>query len=630
MSSATLRARGLQLGFWCLLALGGIAGGAWWLSAAKAANSLERAARLYKLRDWHKAEQMAREHLKRNPEDRAALRLLSRSLYRQGHDRAAAVISERFGQETMEAEDDLLRGEALVRLGNSYFAIVLWQNALVREPHHIETRVALERAFVEADQLSLAAREAEQLAKESGWEDRAQLLLGRVRLRQSDPAGAAAAFERALVRPDQWRDLDQPDRIRRLLARCRLELGEPDRARAQLARLDRGGDESEACWLLSRCDLQEGVATERTVLAHALEYRKAHPMEEDPSPYLGESACARCHETEYREQHGSRHARTYLRKEQIPADILPSGPIADGGDARVTHTFRRGPEGVAVETRVKDEVFETVIDYVFGSGDRGLTPVGHNATGDYFETRLSYYHAPVGWDVTTGHLPLPDLPPPLYQGKGVPEDGLRRCMHCHNTHPLAILRNSGPESLDSAIGCERCHGPGSNHRQAVATRRADLSIARPSLASGAPIVALCGDCHSPRISGVKLSPDDPLSARFPGVALTWSRCYSGSEGALDCVTCHNPHQDVETRAAWYDSRCLECHWATSAPASVRGPAAEVRERAPGGSCPVQPKNGCIRCHMPKVQTPVPHTQFTDHFIRVRGDGDAEARRVDPQ
>jgi hypothetical protein len=42
------------------------------------------------------------------------------------------------------------------------------------------------------------------------------------------------------------------------------------------------------------------------------------------------------------------------------------------------------------------------------------------------------------------------------------------------------------------------------------------------------------------------------------------------------------------------------------------------ERAPGAGCPVQPKNGCIDCHMPKVQTPVAHTRFTDHFIRVRG------------
>jgi hypothetical protein len=31
---------------------------------------------------------------------------------------------------------------------------------------------------------------------------------------------------------------------------------------------------------------------------------------------------------------------------------------------------------------------------------------------------------------------------------------------------------------------------------------------------------------------------------------------------------------------------------------------------------VNSSTGCISCHMPKVQTDVPHTTFTDHVIRV--------------
>jgi hypothetical protein len=34
------------------------------------------------------------------------------------------------------------------------------------------------------------------------------------------------------------------------------------------------------------------------------------------------------------------------------------------------------------------------------------------------------------------------------------------------------------------------------------------------------------------------------------------------------------------------------------------------------SCPIQRASGCIECRMPKLATPMAHTHFTDHFIRV--------------
>jgi hypothetical protein len=80
MPSATLRARKLRAATWCLFVLGGIAAGLWWLWSTKTANSLGQAAELYKLRDWLAAEKLVRAHLKKNPLDPAALRLLSRSL----------------------------------------------------------------------------------------------------------------------------------------------------------------------------------------------------------------------------------------------------------------------------------------------------------------------------------------------------------------------------------------------------------------------------------------------------------------------------------------------------------------------------------------------------------------------
>jgi len=606
----------------CALVLGGIAAlGVWWGRASTPATALQRAIEAYNRQAWEAAEKGAREHLRNNRDDRIALRLLARALYRQGRDQVATSISERLAEETLTAEDCFLRGEACARSGGSALAIAAWRNALELDPHWIEARVALEQLFLRSDRLNDAAREAGSLSAEPGWEARAALMLGRILTRQADPAGAAEAFARALAHPDQWHAMDDPDRVRKQLARCFLQTGRPARARALLALPAGAPDDPELGWLMSRCDLQQGTVTGPAATSQALSYRESHPMEPEPSPYVGEKRCADCHEPIYRDLHASQHARTYIRKEQFPAIPFPVRPVADPGNAKVTHSFHESADGVAAQTQVNGRVYQTIVDYAFGSGDRGMTPVGHDREGQFFEFRLSYYQEPVGWDVTSGHPVQPDLPAELYQGMRVTLDEVRRCMDCHNTHPHAILTGAGPESFDSAIGCERCHGPGGNHLTAVASKNADLAIARPSLASGPPIVALCGECHSPRTKDFRLSPGSPASIRFPGATLTWSRCYSESGNALDCITCHNPHKKAEPPTLWYETRCLQCHSAAGSAAN-RPPANRSTsqttgpDRAGPTSCPVQPTFGCINCHMPKLETPVAHSRFTDHFIRA--------------
>jgi hypothetical protein len=228
----------------------------------------------------------------------------------------------------------------------------------------------------------------------------------------------------------------------------------------------------------------------------------------------------------------------------------------------------------------------------------------------------------VGWDVTTGQPPRPDQQLALYQGRSLSIDNLRHCMNCHNTNPHAILTATGPESSDRAIGCERCHGPGGNHLKVTSSKNvatnhdSDLAIARPSLASGPAIVELCADCHSQKKLGVGLTPGSTKSIRFQGTTLTWSRCYKESDSKLDCVTCHNPHRNAETSAQWYVSRCLQCHSSASATVKRAGSLASGIEASGRTSCPVQPAFGCIGCHMPKLETRMAHTVFTDHFIRV--------------
>ncbi len=610
-----LRATGVLIAL--ILGIGALLG---WsrLHDARRTDPLQPGIAAYENHDWAAAEKAARERLKARGNDAEALRLLARSLFRQGRDQPAATIQARLPDRLVAAEDFFLRGQAAVRMGQKEYGILLWRQALGKDNDHVETLVALEQTFLRLDLLNEAARAAERLAAQPGWEARGDLMLGRIRAEQSDPAGAAEAFERALARSDQWHEADRPDRVRKQLARLLLRIGRPDRARDALGPLAGSADDPEACWLLSRCFLQQGTTTGSAISTAARTYREEHPLEPEPAPFVGEGRCRECHKTIFQAQHHSRHARTFFRKEQLAALRLPDRPVADPDDPAVTHDFDRDEGRLAVRTHVAEHVLRTIVDYAFGSGDRGLTLVGHDPEDRPFEVRLSRYADPVGWDVTSGQ-PRGTDQAALYQGMRITADAVRRCLVCHTTSAHAIMTGTGPESADAAIGCERCHGPGGHHLKVADAHPDDLAIARPTLASAPAIVALCSQCHSPRDPELPMTPGAAESVRFQGTTFTWSRCYTESRYSLDCVNCHNPHRDVETTPARYEARCLECHSGSrSTPQPPKGDdhRAVRSQSMRGSSCPVQPARGCIDCHMPKVTIPMAHAAFTDHNIRV--------------
>ncbi len=350
-------------------------------------------------------------------------------------------------------------------------------------------------------------------------------------------------------------------------------------------------------------------------------YREAYPLLPEPARFVGARACTPCHSAIYQTQQKSRHARTFARGTELAGLELPSSPFSEPAAA---HALAHAAGGrLEQTTKVAGRVFHAVVDYAFGSGDRGLTLVGRDDRGQARELRLSRYHLgpSAGWDVTSGQHESPPASAPDYLGRPLTEDLVRRCLLCHVTEPQAILALGGPVAADRGIGCEKCHGPGGNHLLAVAAKLPDLAIARPSLASGMKIVELCAQCHSPR--GRMVSPDEPTSVRFQASTLCWSRCFTESNGRLDCLTCHNPHRDVETSAKHYESKCLECHGGLGA-ASTAGAKAprnrdDLAQAALAKTCPVDAKQGCIGCHMPSVKNVVPHSEFTDHFIRVHRD-----------
>jgi tetratricopeptide (TPR) repeat protein len=603
-----------------------------WKKANRAAELVEQGQAAYNRQDWPAAEAKAREQLKNDRQDPAALRLLGRALYRQQHDQAAAGIFERLGSDTMTAEDYLLVGQSCIRSEKVDLATKVWQKALRLEPDHFQSRVALEQTFFRQDRLSDAEREAQSLSTQGGHEALAQLMLGQICALQSDPAGAAQAFQRALVGVDEWKSMVDPILIRKSAARGLLQVGQPALARDQLSILTGNERDPEIGWLLSRSNLQQGLPSDESVLAQARVYRESHPLEPEPSPFVGEARCAQCHTDIWRNQHKSRHASTFYRATELPPVPIPDHPLADPSNDKITHAFQKTANTLEVETDLNGAIYRTIIDYAFGSGDRGLTLVGHDKEGRTLEYRLSHYRDGVGWDITSGQPVQPDGTDLHYQGKFLSPDELRHCMECHNTNPHAIVTGSDGFAADRAIGCERCHGPGGNHVQVVLSKdfvqksEADLAIARPSLASGAAIVGLCADCHSARKKGLRLEPGSPQAVRFQGTTLTWSRCYTESDGKLDCLTCHDPHKNAEADPHGYESKCLHCH-SPAAGTTVLSQSLNVKTE-PGrqSSCPVQPEGGCIDCHMPKREALMAHTRFTDHFIRIPSEPELQSKR----
>jgi len=601
-----------------LLTIGGL-----WLRVQPSAEPVRRGLDAYTRGEWEAAAALARVRLKSAGDDVAALRLLARASVRLGRDSSAMSIYQRLGPQGMLADDLCLAGISLVRTGNMERGLQVWENALSIDPNHAETLFELTRAYAASEKLTKATETGRRLASSAGWEVRADVLLGTIRLRLNDPSSAVTYWQQALEHTaGEQGDDSTPIVPRKELARALLQARRPAEARRQLQIVLATRPDPEASWLLSRACLQEGAQAEALAAWEKADpFREENPLAPEPALFVGSAACVRCHPTTYYAQQGTRHARTFWRVSQLGDLDLPAPSFSDPAQPTVTHMLKRSGGGrLQQETEVEGQVLRAVVEYAFGSGDRGLTLVGHDDHGQARELRLSHYvtGAESCWDITFGQ-PGHCSDVAEYLGKPLSDDVVRRCFLCHVTDPRAVLESTGPLASDRGIGCEKCHGPGGNHELAVKAKFPDLAIADPTRASGWRVVELCAQCHSPRVRDV--SPDDPLSVRFQGTTLTWSRCFTESNDTLDCVTCHDPHRDVVTSTAHYEAKCLSCHaGADRADRSSAQPGQASRsETSRATPCPVNPANGCIGCHMPAVKNVLPHTFFTDHFIRVHRD-----------
>jgi tetratricopeptide (TPR) repeat protein len=572
--------------------------------------------------EWDVAVEHARARLKTDSDNVDALRLLARASVRLGRDDSALAVFGRIGPGAMAADDLCLLGIALTRSGNSR-GLEVWEQTLAVEPDHAETLFVLTQTYYNRDRLDAAAVTGRRLARRPGWEGRAEALIGAIELARNDPEAALEAWSGILTGKPVEKEAGPPPIVPPAeVARALLQTHQPRKARSYLVPVLASKPEPEGFWLLSRAFLQEGSKDQAIeALEKSATFRDENPLVPEPSRYVGSNRCAECHSAISQSQQASRHAHTFFPATELGNLSLPPESFADPAQAEVKHTIRRsGSLRLEQETHAGNQVYSAVVEYAFGSGDRGLTLVGRGEKGQAFELRLSHYRTEKGtqWDVTSGHILRPDEPE-RYLGEALPEDAVRRCLICHVTNAQAILKESGPGASDHGIGCEKCHGPGENHLSAVTAGFSDMAIIDPRMASGPRVVGLCAECHSPRRGAV--SREDPNAVRFQGTTLTWSRCFLESQDKLDCITCHDPHRNAVTQASHYEAKCLSCHSGAARARGAKAQAGPTGQSEPSrpAACPVNPSNGCVACHMPSVKNVVPHSSFTDHFIRVHRD-----------
>ena len=274
---------------------------------------------------------------------------------------------------------------------------------------------------------------------------------------------------------------------------------------------------------------------------------------------------------------------------------------------------REGDRSVYTVTDGK-ETLSLPIAWAFGLGSAGQTYV-FQRDGTWYESRVSFYKQLGGLDLTMGAKNHDPATLEEAAGRRMDLKETADCFGCHATNAVHDGRLVADRLIPGVL-CERCHGESAAHLAAVKTGDVrGAAMRRLGELSTEDLSDFCGQCHRTWSNIAMNGPRDVNNVRFQPYRLTNSRCYDSADPRIRCVSCHDPHREVQHEAAAYDSRCLACHpgVATGKPA---GRAAAGGDRVRGAKTCPRASSGCVTCHMPRYEIPGSHNLFTDHQIRV--------------
>lgn len=319
--------------------------------------------------------------------------------------------------------------------------------------------------------------------------------------------------------------------------------------------------------------------------------------------YLGSRECVRCHR-DMTGQLDTHHARTLapVRGVEAASRFRRSNRVEDPG-FDIVYRAKVAKGRCLLVAAHGGESWEVAPEYAVGSGDRGVTYLGHYQDIPV-EVRISYYDRAARWDYTPSQQPGSDDAMATPLGRSLDMRTLESCFRCHTT---ALVENDSlvqPGRSVLGIGCEACHGPGRAHVAAVKRGERDLRMAHLANVRSRVSIELCGECHRTPASNDLSDPNTQSQLpRLQGLALAQSACFRQSHGALSCVSCHDPHRDAtRTTDSTYNTVCRSCHSSPSSPQVV---------------CKRAPQGDCVSCHMPRQVVEVPtNPSFRTHWIRI--------------
>lgn len=367
-------------------------------------------------------------------------------------------------------------------------------------------------------------------------------------------------------------------------------------------------------------------------------FRSGHSIivpESVATHFVGSRSCRSCHKDLFSKWQGSHHDKAM---EEATEETV----LGDFSDVTYTDPYN----GVVSRFFRKDKKF-----YVETEGEKGISAV-FEITYTFGYYPLQQYLSPfpggrlqclnIAWDVekkTWYRLPPYDVKGPndwLHWTKGG-ETWNAMCAECHSTQLVKnydIKTNSyATDWFEIDVGCEACHGPGSDH----VTWANREPFARPDLTnSGLSVetaqltperqVAICAPCHSRRFQlgdndhsqGMLLDkmvpslleeslyyPDGQiLEENYVYGSFTQSKMY---RKGIRCSDCHDVHSLQLQREQ--NKLCLGCHRAEEYDTSLH----HFHKKEYQG----KPSEGylCVKCHMPG-RTYMGIDYRPDHSLRI--------------
>ena len=336
--------------------------------------------------------------------------------------------------------------------------------------------------------------------------------------------------------------------------------------------------------------------------------------------YAGSESCIQCHQTQYESSSHTAHfkATSAGTKENI------LGHFKSG-----YNTFIYDKNTKVVMEERNDSLYQVLykngkevqaypFDIIFGA--KHAQTSGYWKGRHVYELPISYYNSIHNWATS-----------PAYSGK-IPDFDkkiMKECFSCHSSNissRVVTTTSSDPytfmgmeienfmskNTLINGIDCERCHGPAKEHVNAHLKfpdlKKAQYMVSFKNLSRQQKIDA-CALCHSGNDqdklkSRFQFKPGESLSNYFRDNPrskdnlnydvhgnqfglLSQSKCFKKSE-TMDCMTCHNPHQDSPRNSGTYSKICMSCHQDTKHTATTVKTFSKTLLAT-----------NCVECHMPK-------------------------------